>query len=101
MPARPPPAPADDLPAVQTFRQALLQEKRETAAAFRIIRADDQSVRQIRAFAEPVTDSAGTLLALRGAQQDVSADYHTQGAFPPTRAPRRRPQGRAEEGGRR
>lgn len=77
--------PADDVPAVQNFRHALLREKRETAAVFRIIRADDRSVRQLRAFAEPVTDSAGTLVALRGAYQDVSADYHTQVAFAATR----------------
>jgi serine phosphatase RsbU (regulator of sigma subunit) len=89
--------PADDLPAVQSFRQALLAEKRETAAAFRIIRADDQSVRQIRAFAEPVTDPAGTLVAVRGAYQDVSADYHTQVAFAATRDRLADTEERAEE----
>jgi serine phosphatase RsbU (regulator of sigma subunit) len=77
--------PSDDVPVVQGFRHALLQDKRETAAAFRIIRADDQSVRQIRAYAEPVTDPAGTLVAVRGAYQDASADYHTQVAFAATR----------------
>src|SRR5258707_6601701 len=39
----------------------------------------------MRAFAEPVTDPAGTLIAVRGAYQDVSADYHTQVAFAATR----------------
>ena len=34
------------------FRDALLQEKREAAAAFRVIRTDDLSIRQMRAFAE-------------------------------------------------
>jgi serine phosphatase RsbU (regulator of sigma subunit) len=77
--------PVDDRPLVENFRHALLQEKREAAAAFRIIRADDESVRQMRAFAEPVTDQAGTLVAVRGAYQDVSADYHTQVAFAATR----------------
>jgi serine phosphatase RsbU (regulator of sigma subunit) len=77
--------PADDRPLVASFRRALLQEKREAAAAFRIIRADDESVRQMRAFAEPITDQAGTLVAVRGAYQDVSADYHTQVAFAATR----------------
>ena len=77
--------PADDLPAVESFRATLLVDKREAAAAFRIIRADDESVRQMRAFAEPVTDQAGTLVAVRGAYQDVSADYHTQVAFAATR----------------
>jgi serine phosphatase RsbU (regulator of sigma subunit) len=89
--------PADDVPAVAGFRDALLQEKRETAAAFRIIRADDRSVRQIRAFAEPVTDPAGTLVALRGAYQDVSADYHTQVAFAATRDRLADTEERAEE----
>jgi serine phosphatase RsbU (regulator of sigma subunit) len=77
--------PAEDRPVVDSFRNALLHEKRETAAAFRIIRADDESVRQMRAFAEPITDQAGTLVAVRGAYQDVSADYHTQVAFAATR----------------
>jgi serine phosphatase RsbU (regulator of sigma subunit) len=77
--------PADDLPVVESFRATLLEDKREAAAAFRIIRADDESVRQMRAFAEPVTDQAGTLVAVRGAYQDVSADYHTQVAFAATR----------------
>jgi serine phosphatase RsbU (regulator of sigma subunit) len=89
--------PADDVPTVAGFRDALLQEKRETAAAFRIIRADDQSVRQIRAFAEPVTDPAGTLVAVRGAYQDVSADYHTQVAFAATRDRLADTEERAEE----
>ncbi len=89
--------PADDVPAVAVFRDALLHEKRETAAAFRIIRADDQSVRQIRAFAEPVTDPAGTLVAVRGAYQDVSADYHTQVAFAATRDRLADTEERAEE----
>jgi serine phosphatase RsbU (regulator of sigma subunit) len=70
---------------VESFRATLLEDKREAAAAFRIIRADDESVRQMRAFAEPVTDQAGTLVAVRGAYQDVSADYHTQVAFAATR----------------
>jgi serine phosphatase RsbU (regulator of sigma subunit) len=77
--------PMDDRPLVENFRHALLQEKREAAVAFRIIRADDESVRQMRAYAEPVTDQAGTLVAVRGAYQDVSADYHTQVAFAATR----------------
>jgi hypothetical protein len=76
---------ADDIFAVEQFRRTLLQEKRATAAAFRIIRADDESVRHLRVFAEPVTDPAGTLAAVRGAFQDVSAYYHTQLALTATR----------------
>jgi serine phosphatase RsbU (regulator of sigma subunit)/PAS domain-containing protein len=77
--------PADDVPGIERFRDTLLRERRATAAAFRIIRADDGSTRQMRAFAEPVTDPAGTLVALRGAFQDVSAQYHTQVALAATR----------------
>jgi serine phosphatase RsbU (regulator of sigma subunit)/GAF domain-containing protein len=73
--------PADDVPAVQGFRDTLLTERRESAAAFRVIRPDDGSVRQIRAYAEPVVDPAGAVVAVRGAYQDLSADYHTRVAF--------------------
>jgi serine phosphatase RsbU (regulator of sigma subunit)/PAS domain-containing protein len=73
--------PADDVPMVQNFRDTLLAEHRESAAAFRVIRPDDGSVRQIRAYAEPVVDPAGAVVAVRGAYQDLSADYHTQVAF--------------------
>ena len=66
---------------MQGFREALLQGRMESAAAFRVVRADDGSVRQIRAYAEPVTDAAGTVTAMRGVYQDVSADYHTRLAF--------------------
>jgi serine phosphatase RsbU (regulator of sigma subunit) len=71
----------DDVPAVQGFREALLHGRMESAAAFRVVRADDGSVRQIRAYAEPVTDAGGTVIAMRGVYQDVSADYHTGLAF--------------------
>ncbi|HET7246248.1 MAG TPA: SpoIIE family protein phosphatase [Streptosporangiaceae bacterium] len=71
----------DDVPAVQGFREALLHGRMESAAAFRVVRADDGSVRQIRAYAEPVTDAGGTVVAMRGVYQDVSADYHTRLAF--------------------
>jgi serine phosphatase RsbU (regulator of sigma subunit)/PAS domain-containing protein len=73
--------PADDVPVVQGFRDTLLTERRESAAAFRVVRPDDGSVRQIRAYAEPVVDPAGAVVAVRGAYQDLSADYHTRVAF--------------------
>jgi PAS domain-containing protein len=72
---------AEDIPTVQGFREALLQGRMESAAAFRVVRADDGSVRQIRAYAEPVTDPGGAVIAMRGVYQDVSADYHTRLAF--------------------
>jgi PAS domain-containing protein len=72
---------ADDIPAVRSFREALLHGRMESAAAFRVVRADDGSVRQIRAYAEPVTEPGGAVIAMRGVYQDVSADYHTRLAF--------------------
>ncbi len=72
---------ADDVPAVRGFREALLHGRMESAAAFRVVRADDGSVRQIRAYAEPVTEPGGAVIAMRGVYQDVSADYHTRLAF--------------------
>jgi serine phosphatase RsbU (regulator of sigma subunit)/PAS domain-containing protein len=89
--------PADDVPAVQGFRNTLLAEHKESAAAFRIVRSDDGSVRQMRAYAEPVTDPRGSLIAIRGAYQDVSADYHTRLAFAATREQLADTEERAEE----
>jgi len=73
--------PAQDIPAVQAFQDRLLHQRDAAAAVFRIVRADDGSVRQLRAFAEPVTGPAGDLIAVRGAYQDVSPQFHTQAAF--------------------
>ena len=89
--------PGDDVPAVQGFRDTLLADRRESAAAFRIVRADDGSIRQIRAYAEPVTDPAGDVIAIRGAYQDVSADYHTRLAFAAAREQLADTEERAEE----
>jgi serine phosphatase RsbU (regulator of sigma subunit)/PAS domain-containing protein len=89
--------PADDVPAVQRFRDTLLAEHRESAAAFRVVRSDDGSVRQMRAYAEPVTDPGGAVIAIRGAYQDVSADYHTRLAFAATRERLADTEERAEE----
>jgi len=72
---------ADDVPAAAGFRNTLLAEGLQSAAAFRVVRSDDGSVRQMRAYAEPIIDPAGAVIAIRGAYQDVSADYHTRLAF--------------------
>src|SRR5262245_32534580 len=72
--------PDEDQPLVQGFRRSLLDAQRVSAAAFRLVRSDD-SVRQMRAYAEPVTDGTGAPVAIRGAYQDVSTDYHTRLAF--------------------
>ncbi|MEV5703515.1 SpoIIE family protein phosphatase [Actinoallomurus sp. NPDC052274] len=91
----PPSAPAiglDELPrhvapqdqaTVRRFRDQLLLLHRPSFTTFRLLRSDE-SVRQIRAFAEPVTDPAGTVVAIRGAYQDVSAHYHSEVALAAT-----------------
>jgi hypothetical protein len=50
---------AEDFPSVEVFRATLLHDRQVSVAAFRVIRADDGSVRQMRAYAEPLTDPAG------------------------------------------
>jgi serine phosphatase RsbU (regulator of sigma subunit) len=76
---------ATDKPAVTRFRQNLSEQREALTATFRVVHPDDRSVRQIRVFAEPVVDAAGTVVALRGAFQDVSAHYHMQVALAATR----------------
>jgi Stage II sporulation protein E (SpoIIE)/ANTAR domain len=72
---------AEDRPAVAAFRERLLGSKEGATAAFRIIRDDDGSVRQIRAFGQAVVSPTGTLIAVRGAYQDISTQFYTQVAF--------------------
>jgi hypothetical protein len=76
---------AADKPVVKRFRQALPEQREALTATFRVVHPDDQRIRQIRVFAEPVIDAAGAVVALRGAFQDVSAHYHTQVALAATR----------------
>jgi serine phosphatase RsbU (regulator of sigma subunit) len=72
---------AADKTVVKRFRQRLAERGEAATAIFRVVHPEDRSIRQIRAFAEPVSDAAGTVVALRGAFQDVSAHYHTQVAL--------------------
>ena len=76
---------AADKPVVKRFRQRLPEQRDALTATFRVVHPDDRSVRQIRVFAEPVTDAGGAVVALRGAYQDISAHYHTQVALAATR----------------
>jgi serine phosphatase RsbU (regulator of sigma subunit) len=76
---------AADRPAIAGFREALLGGAEAITASFRIVRPDDGSVRQMLVFAEPVRDAAGTVMTVRGAYQDVSAQHHTQVALAATR----------------
>ena len=76
---------AADKPVVKRFRQSLFEQREALTATFRVVHPDDQRIRQIRVFAEPVVDAAGVVVALRGAFQDVSDHYHTQVALAATR----------------
>jgi PAS domain-containing protein len=76
---------AADKPVVKRFRQRLPEQRDALTMTFRMMHPDDRSIRQIRVFAEPVTDAAGQVVALRGAFQDISAHYHTQVALAATR----------------
>jgi PAS domain-containing protein len=76
---------AADKPVVKRFRQRLPEQRDALTITFRMMHPDDRSIRQIRVFAEPVTDAAGQVVALRGAFQDISAHYHTQVALAATR----------------
>jgi serine phosphatase RsbU (regulator of sigma subunit) len=67
-----------DVPAVREFRDTLLRTGRPASATFRVVRADDGSVRQIRVFAEPVLGPAGSAESVRGAFQDITTEYQTR-----------------------
>jgi serine phosphatase RsbU (regulator of sigma subunit) len=71
---------AADRAPVRRFRQALLQRREPAVTVFRIVRPGDTAVRQIRMFAEPEV-AGDEVVALRGAFQDVSAQYHAQVAL--------------------
>jgi PAS domain-containing protein len=74
-----------DVPSVAAFRARLLADKAAAVAAFQVVREDDASIRQFRAFAEPVLGRDGEVVAVRGAYQDVSARYHAEIALAVTR----------------
>jgi Stage II sporulation protein E (SpoIIE)/ANTAR domain len=76
---------AADKPVVKRFRQHLAEQRDALTTTFRMVHPDDRSIRQIRVFAEPVTDATDAVVALRGAFQDISAHYHTQVALAVTR----------------
>jgi serine phosphatase RsbU (regulator of sigma subunit) len=61
----------------------MLRHREPATAVFRVVRPGDVAIRQIKIFAEPVV-AGTTVVALRGAFQDVSAHYHTQVALAAT-----------------
>ncbi len=86
-----------DVPALREFRDTLLRTGRPASTTFRIVRADDRSVRQIRVFAEPVLGPAGTAESVRGAFQDITAEYQTRVVLAATRDQLADSEQRAEE----
>ncbi|MEU5760179.1 SpoIIE family protein phosphatase [Nocardia sp. NPDC047648] len=73
----------DDSEAVRGFLRTLLRYRRSASTAFRLIRPNGDA-RHIRIIAEPVVDTAGHLLAIRGAYQDISAQHWTEVALSAT-----------------
>nr|WP_215452503.1 SpoIIE family protein phosphatase [Streptomyces sp. ATCC 21386] len=74
----------DDAVAIGRFLRTLLHHRRSASAAFRLQRPDGVT-RHIRVVAEPVLDSDGRLLLVRGAYQDISAHHWTEVALAATR----------------
>lgn len=74
----------DDRHAIGRFLRTLLHRRRPADTAFRLNRPDGV-VRHIRIVAEPVLDQWSRLTAVRGAYQDVSAQYWTEVALAATR----------------
>ncbi|PXY36083.1 SpoIIE family protein phosphatase [Prauserella flavalba] len=72
----------EDTPIVEHFQSTLLQ-RRPVTATFRLIRPEG-TLRQVRAHGEPVVADNGTLVAVRGIYQDLSAQYHSQVALAAT-----------------
>lgn len=73
----------DDVPSLNGFVQNVFRDHRHASAAFRLQRPDGVT-RHVRVIAEPVLDSRGTLLAVRGAYQDISAQHWTEVALSAT-----------------
>ncbi|WP_163552121.1 SpoIIE family protein phosphatase [Candidatus Frankia alpina] len=73
-----------DRAAVDQLRDALLRLKHSVTVSFRVL-LPDGTLRQLRAIAEPVTDTAGTLIAVRGVYQDLTSHYRTQVVLDATR----------------
>ncbi|OKI02222.1 antitermination regulator [Streptomyces sp. CB02923] len=74
----------DDGIAIGRFLRAVLHHRRSASAAFRLRRPDGVT-RHMRVIAEPVLDSDGRLLTVRGAYQDISSQHWTEVALAATR----------------
>ncbi|MEV6839266.1 SpoIIE family protein phosphatase [Streptomyces sp. NPDC051133] len=74
----------DDAVAIGRFLRTVLHHRRPTSAAFRLLRPDGVT-RHMRVVAEPVLDTDGQLILVRGAYQDISAQHWTEVALAATR----------------
>lgn len=74
---------AEDMAAISRFVRTVLHHRTPASAAFRLLRSDGVQ-RYIRIVAEPVLED-GTMTAVRGACQDVSAQHWTEIALAATR----------------
>ena len=74
---------ADDVAAISRFVRTVLHHRTAASTAFRLMRSDGVQ-RYIRIVAEPVLED-GTMTAVRGACQDVSAQHWTEIALAATR----------------
>ncbi|WP_435847782.1 SpoIIE family protein phosphatase [Streptomyces fumanus] len=74
----------DDAVTIGRFLRTLLHHRRPASAAFRLARPDGVT-RHIRVVAEPVLDTDGRPLLVRGAYQDISAQHWTEVALAATR----------------
>nr|WP_229816353.1 SpoIIE family protein phosphatase [Streptomyces lucensis] len=74
----------DDAVSIGRFLRTVIHHRRPASAAFRLLRPDGVT-RHMRVVAEPVLDTDGQLLGLRGAYQDISAQHWTEVALAATR----------------
>ncbi|MEU7428502.1 SpoIIE family protein phosphatase [Streptomyces sp. NPDC040750] len=74
----------DDAVSIGRFLRTLLHHRRPASAAFRLLRPDGVT-RHMRVVAEPVLDTDGQLIGVRGAYQDISAQHWTEVALAATR----------------
>ncbi|MCP2256440.1 ANTAR domain-containing protein [Streptoalloteichus tenebrarius] len=75
---------SDDAVPINRFLRTVLHHGRPAATTFRLRRSDGVT-RHMRVIAEPVLDSDGDLMAVRGAYQDISAQHWTEVALSATR----------------
>jgi serine phosphatase RsbU (regulator of sigma subunit)/PAS domain-containing protein len=94
LPRSAPPVPLEDLhPLIHTedrdafahLREALLLLGRPASASFRVL-LPGGGQRHWRTFAEPVLDTSGTLVAVRGVYQDLTDQYRTELVLTATRS---------------